>query len=115
MRDRKRFDPDGRGGGEEPGGLKEKKTIIRIYFVREKSVSNKMKTNKQFSPMKSPCGYKSLLGPGPCPAIDRQHKMNSMTILEVICHTRLSRLLLLLLLFYLAHPFLYYDFWFLFF
>lgn len=42
MRDRKRIDPDGRGGGKELGEVEGGKTIIRVYFVRrKKSILNK--------------------------------------------------------------------------
>lgn len=37
--DRKGVDPDGRGGGEELGGGERGKTVIRIYYVRQKKKS----------------------------------------------------------------------------
>jgi hypothetical protein len=35
MRDRKGVDPEGRGGGEELGGVEGGKTIIWIYCMRK--------------------------------------------------------------------------------
>ena len=41
-------DPDGKGGGEELGGVEGEETIIRICFVRKKSIFNKMKKNQAY-------------------------------------------------------------------
>jgi hypothetical protein len=35
-------DPDGRRGGEELGGEEGGKTVIRIYYVREKKLFSKI-------------------------------------------------------------------------
>jgi hypothetical protein len=43
MRDRKGVDLEGRGGGEELGGVEGGKTIIGIYCTREESILNKRK------------------------------------------------------------------------
>lgn len=41
MKDRKRTELDGREVREEIGGVEEGKIIIRIYYVKKKSVFNK--------------------------------------------------------------------------
>jgi hypothetical protein len=43
----KRVDPDGRGSGEELGGVEGKESVIRIYYVRNKSFQSKNKKTKQ--------------------------------------------------------------------
>lgn len=43
MRDRKRVDSDGTGGGEALEELEGGETIIRMYYVRKKSIFNKIK------------------------------------------------------------------------
>lgn len=45
MRDRKGVDLDGRGGGEELGE-EGRETIVRIYYMREKSIFNKRAKKK---------------------------------------------------------------------
>lgn len=47
MRDRKRINPDGRGGGKELGGVEGGKTIIRVYFVRRKKFHSQQKGGKE--------------------------------------------------------------------
>ena len=41
MRYRKEVDPAGRRGGEDLGRTEERETVIRIYYVRKKSILNK--------------------------------------------------------------------------
>lgn len=43
MRDRKEMVPDGRGGGEELEGVAGRETIIRVCYVKKKSVFYKRK------------------------------------------------------------------------
>lgn len=43
MRDRKRVDPDGTGGGEALEELEGGENIIRIHYVRKKFIFNKIK------------------------------------------------------------------------
>ena len=45
MKDRKGVDLDGRGGGEELGGVEGGEIIIKIYYIRTKSIFSK---NKQY-------------------------------------------------------------------
>ena len=54
MRDRKGVDLDGRRGGEELGGVEGGETIIRIYYVRKKSIFNKRKIEKRIKKRKAP-------------------------------------------------------------
>lgn len=41
MKYRKKMDPYGRGVGEELGGLEGEESVIRIYYMRGKSIFNK--------------------------------------------------------------------------
>jgi hypothetical protein len=43
MRDRKGVNPEGRGGGKKLGGVDAEGTVIRIYYVRQESISVKSK------------------------------------------------------------------------
>lgn len=36
MRDKKEVDPEGRGSGEDLGGIKVKGTLVRIHYVRKR-------------------------------------------------------------------------------
>ena len=44
MRDRKGVDPDGKGDGEELGGVG-RETVIRLYCMRKESIFNKKGKN----------------------------------------------------------------------
>lgn len=50
MRERKGVDPDGRGGGEELGGIKEGEILYeicnRVYWMRKESILNKRGEDK---------------------------------------------------------------------
>lgn len=41
MRDRKKADPDGKGGGEEVGGVEQEETVFWLYWMRKESMLNK--------------------------------------------------------------------------
>lgn len=44
MRNRKWVHPDGKGSGDELGGVEWGETIIKIYYLRKRFISNKRKT-----------------------------------------------------------------------
>lgn len=41
MRDRKRMYVEGRGGGEDLGGIEEREAIIKIYCITKEFIFNK--------------------------------------------------------------------------
>lgn len=47
MRDRKRVNPDVRGGGKELGEVERGETLIRIYYVRKKIYFKKKKEEEK--------------------------------------------------------------------
>ena len=54
MRDRRRVSTNGEGGEEEHGGVEEGETIIRIYYVRKKSIFQLKKKNIALYPLPPP-------------------------------------------------------------
>lgn len=46
MHDKKGMDPSCRRGGKEFGGVERGKIVIRVYYVREESIFNKMEKRK---------------------------------------------------------------------
>lgn len=41
MRDRKGMDSDGKGSGEEPGGVDGGENVFRLYFMKKETMFNK--------------------------------------------------------------------------
>jgi hypothetical protein len=47
MRDRKQIDPDWKGIGKELGEVERGEIVIRIYYMRKRSIFNKRRTKKK--------------------------------------------------------------------
>jgi hypothetical protein len=81
VRDRKGEDPDGRGDGEELGGLQGQETVIRMYYVRiKKSIFNKRKKQKEKT---KPNPQRSSLNQPP-----QQNRKRAWVAVRNYCSTR---------------------------